>query len=465
MVMKILLVFPPPSPEGIDSGSLMLVEPLTLEYIGAGVKDHHDVKVLDLRVEAGPTLKDTLEAFQPDIIGCTGLTPHVSSAKQVCAEAKKLVPGILTVVGGVHASVMPEDYFEPTIDVVVKGEGVHPFKQICEHHEKQRDFGDIDSIFYKKNGDMVFTRAKTHPPLDSLPSPARELTSQVRGSYFNYVFYKPIPTALFRGSVGCIHRCKFCVVTGMLNHQIYRHSVERIISELATIKEPLVFWVDDELFLDPQRAVLLAREIDKAGIKKMHTIFCRSDTIVRHPECIDEWVKIGLKEVFVGFESHKESDLKKMRKGTTLSKNEEVVRILHENQIQIRGNFIVQPDYTTEDFKEVAAYIRKLDICMPSLSVWTPLPGTELYEEEKKNLITHNYNLFDLYHTVLPTRLPLKQFYNDLALYYGQTISPEKKLAALKQILPEERGKFIDVMSKFAQKLGNGYRYYDKNLW
>ena len=473
--MNVLLVFPPPGRESIDTGAISLVEPLTLEYIGAGIQADHDVRLIDLRLKTGPGLKDTLEAFKPDIVACTGLTPDVNGAKQVFSEAKKRLPGVLTVAGGIHATVMPEDYFADTVDVVVMGEGVHPFKKICAAQEKQESFADIDNIYYRTGaktggtggpgGQWVFTRQTAHPPLDSLPFPARDLTSRFRHHYYNYLFFKPVPVALIRGSLGCIFRCHFCAVSSMLKGKLYRHSVERITAELASLTEPHVLWVDDEFLLDAQQAMLLAKEIEKAGIKKTHTILSRSDTIVKNPGCIEEWVKIGLKEVLVGFESHRENDLKKMRKGTTLSRNEEVVRILHQNNIIIRGNFIVQPDFTSEDFRQLAEYIRNLEIDTPSLTAWTPLPGTPLYEEEKNNLITRNYNLFDLFHTVLPTRLPLKQFFKDYACYFGQTISPEKKMAALKQIPPQERWKFMEIMSKFVQSLENGYIHYDKSLW
>jgi methyltransferase len=85
----------------------------------------------------------------------------------------------------------------------------------------------------------------------------------------------------------------------------------------------------------------------------------------------------------VGFESHRENDLKKMRKGTTLSRNEEVVRILNANHIQVAGNFILQQDYSEDDFKQAADYIRTLEVDTPSFSIWTPLPGTEIYAEEE----------------------------------------------------------------------------------
>ena len=167
----------------------------------------------------------------------------------------------------------------------------------------------------------------------------------------------------------------------------------------------------------------------------------------------------------MGFEAHRDEDLKKMRKGTTLAKNEEVVRILHANNIQVAGNFILHQDYSEDDFKQAADYIRNLEVDTPSFSIWTPLPGTEIYEDEKDNLIIHDFDFYDLFHTVLPTKLPLKQFYSVFARNLVQTTSPAKKRAAIEQIAPEDRLKFFNMMSQLIRRLENLYQDYDQSLW
>jgi hypothetical protein len=61
--------------------------------------------------------------------------------------------------------------------------------------------------------------------------------------------------------------------------------------------------------------------------------------------------------------------------------------------------------------------------------VLTPLPGTDLAQEVEAQLLTRNYDFFDLLHTVLPTELPLKDFYRELSRLYGTAISPAKGIA------------------------------------
>jgi radical SAM superfamily enzyme YgiQ (UPF0313 family) len=443
------------------------MEPLALEYLGAGIQKNHEVRLLDLRVDTEPGLKETLESFKPDIIGCGPYTHEMGSAKQVLAEAKKTRPGILTVVGGIHATVKPEDFFTDYIDIVVKGEGVGPFGKICDYHEKQKSFRDIENIYHRENGKMVFTREKDHPPLDNLPFPARTLTSHVRHKYLtNLAVNKPMAVANVRASLGCFYHCNFCTIPNTLGHKVYRRSIDNILEELASIKEPLILWVDDEFLLEPEPVISLAKAIDEAGIKKVHLFQGRSDTIVKKPACIELWAKIGLKLIFIGMESHQESDLKKMKKGTTLSRNQEALRICHLNNVSVRGGFIIQPDFDKKEFNEFARYVRKSGVDIPNLTVLTPFPGTRLYEETKQDLITDNYDLFDMIHPVLPTKLPLKKFFKELsALYFQKSMSLRKRIKLFRQLPPEVRKDLFAKSMDLKRKLRYAYQDYHRHYW
>lgn len=455
--MNILLVVAAPNPKSILVDSVFFIEPLGFEYVGAGVQENHDVKLLDLRVESETDIRKTLESFQPDIIGCGGSTIDVYSIKQICSLAKEILPGILTVVGGHHATVMPRDFFDKDIDIVVLGEGSLIFKKICQCLESQKSFEEIENIYFRNdnsgadraNGKMLFTRKEPYPGLDTLPFPARTLTAHMRDRYIFPLKSKLTPFASILSSTGCFYRCKFCSTPRFMNYKVYTNSIDRVLEELTSIKEPFIFWADDEFLLDPERAVLLAKEIEKAGIKKDHLYMGRSNNIINHPECIEEWAKIGLEYVFIGIESHKENELKNMKKGTSMSKNEEAVRICHANNVMVRGAFMVRPDYDEEDFRRLAKYVRELDVDYPTFTIYTPLPGTELFEEEKKDLITGDYRLFDLYHAVLPTKLPLKQYYKQLIRLQVETIP----LRMFKQMDPKLRQMVFAKNQQFLQKL------------
>ena len=87
----------------------------------------------------------TAWGFQPDVVGVTGYSMHVLRNLSICAAVKKVAPDCRTVVGGHHATLLPEDFFEPQIDFVVCGEGGRAFRAILRGMEQTPFFQKIRS--------------------------------------------------------------------------------------------------------------------------------------------------------------------------------------------------------------------------------------------------------------------------------------------------------------------------------
>ena len=128
--MKILLIQPRKPEKAIGGEDFHVYEPLALEYLASGVRDHHDVKILDMRLEND--LDAVLNSFKPDVVGITAYTVHVNVVKKLFEKIKKNNLEIFTVAGGHHATVIPEDFIVPCIDLIVIGEGVFTFREVCK---------------------------------------------------------------------------------------------------------------------------------------------------------------------------------------------------------------------------------------------------------------------------------------------------------------------------------------------
>jgi radical SAM superfamily enzyme YgiQ (UPF0313 family) len=459
--MKILLVSPHVNPKTICFEKSQSSEPLALEYVGAAVKKDHDVKLIDLRSSGTEVLEETLESFQPDVIASGGYTPEINPVKHIFAQAKKKLPEILTVAGGIHTTLVPESLFEDYVDVVVTGEGALPFQKICERHEQRKSFDDVENIFFRGNGKMVFTHKKEFPSLDTLPFPDRSLSEHLRHLYtMPMLGDKSLSLASMRSSTGCAFQCKFCSLSTMLN-RLYTRSIDQILEELSTIKEDVIFWVDDEFLLNGKKTMELAKEIEKAGIKKYHYFQGRSDTIARNPECIEEWARIGLKLIFIGFEAHREEELEAMNKKSTVHFNEEAVRICKANGVNVKGNFIVSTEYDIDDFRSLAAYVKKMDLEFPGFAVMTPFPGTPLFNEVEDQLLSRNYDLYDAFHPLTPTKLPIKRFCKEFINLIKGSVPLRKKLKMVKQLEPELRKKVMRDAKKVFYRTKHAYRDYD----
>lgn len=119
---------------------------------------------------------------------------------------------------------------------------------------------------------------------------------------------------------------------------------------------------------------------------------------------------------------------------------------------------MVDPTYTREDFDGLISHIRSLKVDVVICSILTPLPGTQLYESKKAELISDKPETFDFLHTVLPTKLPLKQFYTEFARLLNKATP---LLTSLKYIRKYEKGSRLraglDFM-KIIKIIKNNYR-------
>lgn len=453
--MKILLVQPPKAKKTIGGDDYFIFEPLALEYLASGIKDLHDVKILDMRFDRD--FDKELRSYRPDVVGITAYTVHVNTVKDLFRRIKTIDPGIFTVVGGHHATVVPSDFLIPDIDLVVMGEGVFVFREIISRLESGKSFDGISGIAYLNGAEQVIVPPEPVTDLDIYPFPARELTQKYRKHYYSE-WMKPL--ASIRTSKGCPFRCNFCALWKLTGGKYIERDPENIVKELSQINEEYVFFADDESLVDARRMKTLAELIRKAGIKKRYFLYGRSDTIVKHPDLIKIWKEIGLERVFVGLEFFRDEDLKYINKGSSIEDNKEAIRILQSSDIEIYASFIVRPDFTEEDFHGFKEYCRGLELNFVSFAVLTPLPGTDFYDDVKSDLITRNYDLFDFIHTVLPTKLPLKEFFNNLDFLYMNAKSPSKGISFLMKFPLKEIPHLIYLTVKFSRLIKNAYKDY-----
>ena len=387
--------------------SIFLHEPLALEYVGAGlVHDGHQVTLIDARLE--PDIEGTFAELSPDIVGLTGFTSHVNIVRNMAKRLKRINPEVLIVTGGHHATVCPEDFNIPEIDVVVIGEGVTAMREIAECHGDGVSFAGIKGIAFSGAAGMIFTDPRNYPDLDDLPFPNRALTDKYREQYFNE-WLKPM--ASVRTSLGCTSRCGFCSLWSITGGHYMRRSARSVVAELSSIAEPNIFFCDDESMCDVDRMGELADSILEAGIHKKYFLYARADTIVRHPGLFEKWRDIGLTQVFVGMETFSDERLQSMNKEMTIAHQLEAARILDRLGVLLYANFMVDPDFTAADFNNLKEHVRWLGLKYASFSILTPLPGSELYEQRKSELLSRNPELCDMLHVLLPTSLPLKEFY------------------------------------------------------
>jgi hopanoid C-3 methylase HpnR len=157
----------------------------------------------------------------------------------------------------------------------------------------------------------------------------------------------------------------------------------------------------------------IGEAIARKGIQKMYWLETRADVLLRNKEVFQFWAKIGLKTMFIGLEAVDEEGLKKFRKRVSQSKNFEALEFARSLGVNVAINIIADPDWDREQFRVIRDWCSEIPEVV-NVSVNTPYPGTETWHTESRRLISRDYRLFDIQHVVLPTKLPLEDFYGEL---------------------------------------------------
>jgi radical SAM superfamily enzyme YgiQ (UPF0313 family) len=427
--MKVLLV-QPPTHSKLGLQAFMLPEPLGLEAVAGSLIHEHEVRILDMRLD--PSLRQEITSFKPDAVGvAASFTSDVYGVYHILEIIRDYDPRIKTFVGGQHATMAHRDFFGRA-DTVVLGEGELTTPEVLRSWEEGRPLHEVAGLAFRCEDSWVQSEPRPLTQnLDETPAPARYLTSKYHSHYF---IGSRRPCASLEISRGCPYRCKFCSVWRFYRGSYRSRSPERAAQELAQIESKDVFFTDDNALAQPSSMEKLLQQVEKMGLKKHYLAQLRADSIVKCRSLLARWRNIGLETVFVGFESITQRGLDKLDKRLSVDYIKEAIKTLREFSISVMGSFVVSPDFGREDFAALRRFVSQMKLPTPIFSILTPLPGTVLYEEKAPEITSRNYELYDLLHSVLPTRLGLKKFYQEyirLNLSYFTSITPDRLIKRL----------------------------------
>jgi hopanoid biosynthesis associated radical SAM protein HpnJ len=342
------------------------------------------------RVVDAPVQKLTLEdciaiAADYDMVVMYTSTPTFSIDVETARRIKEQKPGIIAVLTGPHVTVLPEESLRragSAVDIVCRGEFDYSIKEVAEGREWER----VDGISFQKDGKIFFTPDR--PPitdLDALPFASRIYHRDLPiAEYIIPHFLHPYVSIYT--SRGCPSRCIYCLWPQTFSGRAMRtRSPENVYLEVKWIKDNIpgireISFDDDTFSADREHARAVAEKIRPLGV---------SWTINARANCDYETLKImreaGLRHVVVGYESGNEQILKNIRKGVTRAQAEEFTRNCKKLGISIHGAFIMGlPGETRETIRETIEYAKRLDLDSIQVSLASPYPGTEFYEQCKK---------------------------------------------------------------------------------
>ena len=473
--LRILLLRPRSPKETIGLQHVMICEPLELEYLVGNIdKAKASVKIIDMILEKKP-IEFFINKYKPHIVGMTAYITHVGAVKEMARKIKRLSNKTITVVGGVHAEVVPEDFTSKYIDYIICSNPVETFNKIIDRVRAGVDTKEVDETYIKSNAnqlnlssccrdtkdkgetyiksndhqaylasrcgdakeiDGIYVKGKKHIRTSSyniLP-PDRSSVKRYRKKYY-YMFHNPC--ALIKTSLGCPYTCSFCFCKEITGGKYFARKLDEVMEELESIKEREVYIVDDDFLFNEDRLNLFCDELEKRNIHKRFLVYGRADFIARHEKVIGRLSRHGLSAVIVGVESVREKDLKDFNKRSSLENNEKAIRILQKYGIELYATMILQPDFTKEDFRQIEDYIIGLNVSFVNLQPLTPLPGTEIYDDYKDKILVSrkDYAMWDLAHIVLePKYMSIRQYYYQIIKTYARIVlRPDNIIKMLKK--------------------------------
>ena len=433
------------------------LEPLGLELVAeASRKAGHEVRLLDLQVFRHQHFDRLLRSWQPDAVGFSlNYLANIPEVVDLARLTRQLLPDTFVFVGGHSASFTAREilaHAQGGIDCVVKGEGEAITPQLLDAWADRQQLNTLPGV--------VTTSGEGPPPrmLKSLDDtlPARDLL-QKRNKYFIGVLD---PCASVEFSRGCPWNCTFCSAWTFYGRSYRKVSAEVVGEDLARVREPGVFIVDDVAFVHAEHGHAIADEVEKRGIRKQYYLETRCDVLLKNKEVFARWKKLGLSYMFLGIEAIDEEGLKLHRKRVSLGKSFEALEYARSLGLNVAVNIIADPSWDEARFN----VIREWALSVPEIvhvTVNTPYPGTETWTTDARSFTTRNYKLFDVQHAVLPTKLPLEQFYAELIKTQQILFKKHMGWRALKDCAAIAAGHLMHGQTNFIKSLWKFGSQYD----
>ncbi len=367
------------------------------------------MRIIDLQVCSSTELQRELISFRPEAVGY-GLNylANVPEVLDLAHRVRRLLPSCFQFAGGHSVSFIAAHVLEQSeggLDAIIRGDGevVTPLLLRAVEDAEQIELPGVMTSSGDGPGAPLMLES-----LDECP-PARDLLRR-RNRYF---IGELDPCASIEFTRGCPWDCSFCSAWTFYGRSYRRSSPDAAARELQSIQEPNVFIVDDVAFIKAHHGEAIAQETERLRVDKRYYLETRADVLLRNPEVFERWQRLGLAYMFLGIEALDAEGLELYRKRVSPEANIRALELARKLGITVAINLIVDPQWDEEQFQ----LVREFALSIPEivhLTVITPYPGTQLWHSESQKLTTRDYRLFDIQHAVLPTRLPLQRFYEEL---------------------------------------------------
>ncbi len=428
--MNVLLLRPDPGNERFGLGPFFRVEPLGLEYVAAAlVARGHEPTIVDLRF--GHRVSSWVRRTQPRIVGISCMHAlEYDRVAETAREVKRAAPGTFVLAGGHAAAAHSAPLEKPEIDAVCVDDGEEVVPVLADALARGRPLSGVPALRLRTREGWIST-----PPLpertglDRVPLPARRLADRDRKRYHCLLFR---PVWLVETARGCPFRCSFCSVWQLYDRSFRERSVGAVVDDVSSVGEN-VFIADDLFWNHPERSLELAEALKRRGVRKRWLLVqSRTDLVCRRPDLLEAWRPLAKDfDIFFGLEAASDEGLAGVVKDTGVWASIEAARVSRSMGYGVTGNFLVDPDWSEEHFRELWGFVARHGFQRAGYTILTPLPGTDLYERLRPVLEGQPWFKYDMHHVLWEPRLGARRFFELYAETWRRSIlntGGEKKL-------------------------------------
>ncbi len=421
--MILLMTTAPPSNAPWFHGKRL--PPLGLMYVAAALEQAgHEVQMLDnyLMQQSTEEVQQLVLKLQPAIVGITCGSATYKKCVETAKAIKQVVPGCKIVVGGWHASYMPESLLEtPEIDYAVMGEGEQAITELAAFILKGDLVGasNVAGVVSRSPSGVIKNECK-FMNMDELPFPARHLLPLEKYDR-NIEFLKAKPADVMSISRGCTFSCGFCETKKLWGNINRQFSPQRVMAEVNDLVAKYgtrgIYFINDNFTMRKNQTAELCDLMIKSKLDLEWVCDTRVNLV--NQEILNKMASAGCKTIWFGVESGSQKVLDHINRGITLEQTEEAFKMCRKAGIQVACSFMLgMPSETKEDLMVSYRFADKLDadwcqfnvfIAYPDSPLWRQMLETGKYTQLDDFLYSYKTDKFD-YDELMRIQ---KQFFRD----------------------------------------------------
>lgn len=353
--------------------------------------------VLEMEGQTASIVNDAINPLTPDkikqlasqeqgipVFGITCLTMQVHRAKELNNLIKQAVPNAVTIVGGIHATAMFEEFLDAGFDYVFSGEAELVISELAAGLSLGKDVSHIPGLIWR-NADNTICK------------------NPVLGEMVDLAKLPPFPFHLFKDDLdhydlgvvmtsrGCPYECIFCCQRSMTGRSYRIRPMSMVLEEIGKLISDYsvkhICFFDDNLVVDRKRILALCNGIVEKGFNRKATFFGQLRGDAATPDILDKLIEAGFEGVSIGIETGSDKISKIIKKDEPVAANKAAVLLAKEKKLRVAATFIIGfPQETDQDREETIRFALSLPLDAMRINIAIPYPGTPLYEMTKDRL-------------------------------------------------------------------------------